>query len=113
MIDISTKPAAVTIGQNNSSKATSGGKVVYTGRTPSKQQQAKKDAQVENKVLEEIVAWENKLSRCERLEEQLKMSGVKRAMAILNSTGNVHAKTMTSVSLYMSAYLTLLIFKIL
>ena len=52
---------------------------------------------VENKVLEEILAWENKLSRCERLEEQLKMRIVNRAMAILNSVGNVHAKTMTTV----------------
>ena len=61
-------------------------------------QQDSKQDQVENAVLEEILAWENKLSRCERLEEQLKMSGVNRAMAILNSTGNIHAKTMTTVS---------------
>ena len=74
--------------------------IIDTASTPSKQQQAKGDMAVENKVLEEIVAWENKLSRCERLEEQLKMSGVKRAMAILNSTGNIHAKTMTSVGLH-------------
>ena len=62
-----------------------------------KEEEEKQD-EVENKVLEEIVAWETKLARCERLEEQLKMGAVNRAMAILNSTGNVHAKTMTTVS---------------
>ena len=61
-------------------------------------EKAPKDDLVENAVLEEILAWENKLSRCERLEEQLKMRIVNRAMAILHSVGNVHAKTMTTVS---------------
>ena len=63
-----------------------------------------KDGVVENAVLEEIVAWENKLSRCERLEEQLKMRIVNRAMAILNSVGNVHAKTMTTVREFLFLY---------
>ena len=68
--------------------------------TEEKPEKAKRSDIVENAVLEEIVAWENKLSRCERLEEQLKMRIVNRAMAILNSVGNVHAKTMTTVGFY-------------
>jgi phosphoenolpyruvate-protein kinase (PTS system EI component) len=73
--------------------------------TDKKSEKAKKHDVIENAVLEEILAWENKLSRCERLEEQLKMRIVNRAMAILHSVGNVHAKTMTTVSKFYNLYL--------
>ena len=68
-------------------------------------EKAKNQDLVDNLVLDEISAWENKLSRCKRLEEQLTMRIVNRAMAILHSVGNVHAKTMTTVSELYNLYI--------
>ena len=50
-----------------------------------------------NAGMVEIRTWETKLSRCKKLEEQLKMYPLRRGLAILNSAGNVHAKTMADI----------------
>ena len=55
------------------------------------------DSEVDNAVLREIETWEEKLTRCEKLEEQLKMFPVKRALLILDAAGNVHSKTLRNI----------------
>ena len=50
--------------------------------------------EIDNAVMKEIQTWETKLIRCKKLQEQLKMYPLRRALAILDEAGNVHAKTM-------------------